>query len=175
MGTWNTPTTVATGTNLTSALWNDQLGADGSLQWLYDQTRATIAVSKSTNTALTAGTAYTFVWDILDVQAANMRQNIALPSFPTTQITLPSEGTYMATLYLRYSVAASMLVTFSTTIPHPVDITMRANTGTAATAIIYATANNTTLTVSATPTVNGNITYTTNFPTQSLFITKVGW
>jgi hypothetical protein len=81
----------------------------------------------------------------------------------------------MVTMYLRYNAAASMLVTFSTTIAHPVDITMRANTGTAATAIIYATTNNTALTVSATASVNGTITYTPNFPTQSLFIAKVGW
>jgi hypothetical protein len=176
MATWNTPTTVATGSNLTSALWNDQLGANGSLQWLYDQTRATIAVSKSTNTALTAGTSYTFVWDILDAAAANMRQNITLPSFPTTQIVLPTEGAYIVTLYLRYNAAATISTNFVTpSYTYTFDMPVRANTSSSATALIYATAANTALTVSVIASASGTVTYTSNNPTQSLFVAKAGW
>lgn len=181
--TWTNPTNVATGTNLTSSLWNDQLGGSGSLQYLYQRSRVTFGVSKSTTTALTAATSYTFVWDQIDPHAVDMQQNFVTPTFPTANIRLPYEGAYIATLFFRYSVVANVTVIFTVTNLNTSSVvnfatmvpTLAAGT-TAAVAQIYVPVDGENrLNVAVTPSANGNSTIVTAGPSQALYIAKAGW
>lgn len=64
--TWNTPTDVSTGNALTALLWNNQLGANGSLQYLYNNgigNYQSLMINRNASQAIAANSSYTILFD----------------------------------------------------------------------------------------------------------------
>jgi len=64
--TWNTPTDVSTGNALTALLWNNQLGANGSLQYLYNNgigNCQSLIINRNASQAIAANSSYTITFD----------------------------------------------------------------------------------------------------------------
>jgi hypothetical protein len=109
MATWNTPTDVISGQALTSLLWNDQLGANGSLQYLYDelngiQLKRHVVLYKSTNTVFAAAGNSDIAFDTIVADFANQQLNFAV-TVPITNIPIPAAGMYVATYQFRTTAA----------------------------------------------------------------------
>lgn len=120
MATWNAPVNVINGDNLSALLWNNQLGASGSLQYLYDTQNTVIAntlsrnviLRKSTNTVLALGGNSDIAFDTIMTYFTNDQLNFPITT-PVTAIPFPQAGVYMASFTLRYSVAAVITVKFT--------------------------------------------------------------
>lgn len=104
MATWNNPLDVTTGDNLTATLWNNLLGANGSLKYLYDNlgTTRNIVLWNSTNKSATATTDVDLSFDTIVTTYATMQQNFPV-TVPITDIPIPAEGMYNATFLHSYS------------------------------------------------------------------------
>lgn len=101
--TWNNPSNVSTGDNLTSTLWNNLLGANGSLKYLYDNTEnKSLFVGRNVNTSIAANSTYTISWDTLAMN------NGFTVSVPTTSITIPKTGYYVYCWNHSFTVATQV-------------------------------------------------------------------
>lgn len=101
--TWNTPTDVSTGNALTALLWNNLLGTNGSLKYLYDYTEnKSLLVGRNVSTSIAANSTYTISWDTL------ARNNGFTVSVPTTSITIPETGYYVYTWGHSFTVATQV-------------------------------------------------------------------
>lgn len=122
MATWQAPVDVITGTNLTSLLWNTQLGTNGSLRYLYDTQNTVIAnalsrnvvLRKSTSTTLTAGGNADIAFDTITANYTNDQQNFPITT-PITAIPFPQAGIYMVAFTARYTVVSNVTVKFTVT------------------------------------------------------------
>lgn len=119
MASWNTPTDVSTGTALTTLLWNNQLGTNGSLQYVYDELNTTqlkrnIVLHKSTNTVFGAAGNADIAFDIIVTDYAGQETNFPV-SIPITNIPLPAEGMYIATYQFRCTTAVLVRSNFTVT------------------------------------------------------------
>ena len=167
MAIFNTPVDVSTGTNLTASLWNDQLGANGSVKYLYDTLNSNtlsrnVILRKSTNTVLAAGGNADIAFDTIVTTYINDQLNFPITT-PVTAVPLPTMGMYLATFGMRYSVASNITVRFITTdgaiaTAHQNQLAYIAN-GTVITSAILTSNNNTcAVTVNVTSSAAGTIT-----------------
>lgn len=105
---WNTPTDVSTGDNLTSTLWNNLLGTNGSLKFLYDQlTRRNVVLFKSTDTVFGGAGNSNIVFDTIVTKYTNQQLNFPV-TVPITEIPLPSEGMYIVTYQFRATASVTV-------------------------------------------------------------------
>lgn len=112
MASWNTPTDVSTGTALTTLLWNNQLGTNGSLQYVYDELNTTqlkrnIVLHKSTNTVYGAAGNLDIAFDTIIANYADQQLNFPVTT-PITNIPLPAAGMYI--LAYQYRISATNTV-----------------------------------------------------------------
>jgi hypothetical protein len=122
MAIWTAPVTVVNGDNLSALLWNNQLGTNGSLRYVYDVQNTIIAntlsrnvvLRKSTNTVLAAGGNSDIAFDTITVNYSNDQLNFPITT-PVTAIPFPQAGVYMASFTLRYTVASNITVKFTVT------------------------------------------------------------
>lgn len=99
--TWNTPTDVSTGDNLTATLWNNQLGTNGSLKFIYEtQLKRHVVLYKSTNTVFPLAGNQDITFDTIISNYDNQQLNFPI-TLPITNIPLPAEGMYIATYQFR--------------------------------------------------------------------------
>jgi len=106
--TWNNPSNVSTGNNLTSTLWNNLLGASGSLQWLYNEMTGTqlkrnVVLFKSTNTVFAAAGNSDITFDSIVTTFTDQQLNFPVTGF--TDIPLPAAGMYALTFQFRTTTA----------------------------------------------------------------------
>jgi hypothetical protein len=116
---WNTPTDVSTGDNLTSTLWNNQLGANGSLKFVYDELTTTqlkrnVVLYKSTNTVFGAAGNSDIAFDTIISNYGNQQLNFPV-TVPITNIPLPAEGMYVITYQYRATAAVIVRSNFFVT------------------------------------------------------------
>ena len=97
--TWTNPTDVSTGQALTSALWNNLLGAVGSLKYLYDRsTYSILAVgSRSTNQSIPNNTNTVATFD------AVTNSNYMTTTVGTGVFTAQETGIYCITIGLVFA------------------------------------------------------------------------
>ena len=163
MAIFNTPVNVSTGTNLTASLWNDQLGANGSVKYLYDNTISrNVILRKSTNTVLALGGNADIAFDTIVTTYTNDQLNFPITT-PVTNIPLPTMGMYLATFTMRYSVASNITVRFITTdgaiaIAHQNQLAYLANGNITTTAILTSNSNTCAVTVNVLSSAAGTIT-----------------
>lgn len=120
MAVFNTPADVSTGTNLTASLWNDQLGGNGSVRYLYDTQNTVISntlsrnviLRKSTNTVLALGGNSDIAFDTIVTEFTNEQLNFPITT-PVTAVPFPTSGMYLATFSMRFSVASTITVRFT--------------------------------------------------------------
>lgn len=109
MATWTAPTDVVTGQALTSLLWNEQLGANGSLQYVYDelngiQLKRHAVLYKSTNTVFAAAGNSDIAFDTIVNDFTDQRLNFPV-TVPITNIPIPAAGMYIITFQFRTTAA----------------------------------------------------------------------
>jgi hypothetical protein len=122
MATWTAPVNVITGDNLSTVLWNTQLGATGSLRYLYDNLITTqantlsrnVVLRKSTNTVLAAGGNSDIAFDSITINYTNDQLNFPITT-PVTAIPFAQAGVYMASFTLRYNIISNIIVKFTVT------------------------------------------------------------
>lgn len=107
--TWTAPTSVTTGNALTALMWNNQLGATGSVKYLYDQVSGRQwenrqIFAKSTNTVFAAAGAVDITWDTRVLYNNGSEKNFS-SVVPVTTIPIPQEGTYLFTFQYKSTVA----------------------------------------------------------------------
>jgi hypothetical protein len=115
--TWNPPSDVISGDNLTATLWNNQLGANGSLQFAYNQYTTTqlkrnIVLYKSTNTVFGAAGNLDIAFDTIITNYGNQQLNFPV-TVPITDIPLPTSGVYLVTHQFRCTTAIGVRSNFS--------------------------------------------------------------
>ena len=111
--TWNNPTDVSTGTNLTSTLWNNLLGASGSLQYIYDNiSQSRVVLRRSTNLTLSANVLADVSFDTIMTTFSNTQQNFPI-STPVTNIPFPSAGMYAISFRYYNSVTTTVQIRFT--------------------------------------------------------------
>lgn len=108
--TWNTPTNVSTGNALTALLWNNLLGASGSLKYLYDEVtnlkiKRHVVLHKSTNSVFGAAGSLDIAFDTIVTDYAGQQSNFPIIT-PVTNIPIPASGMYIAVYQLRATVNA---------------------------------------------------------------------
>jgi len=137
MATWTAPTDVVTGQALTSLLWNEQLGAAGSLQYVYDelngiQLKRNVVLYKSTNTVFAAAGNSDIAFDTIVADFADQQLNFPV-TVPITNIPVPAAGMYVASFQFRTTAANIVRVNaFLTSGATTRQFTNTANTSTAA-------------------------------------------
>lgn len=109
MATWTAPTDVIAGQALTSLLWNEQLGAAGSLQYVYDeltgiQLKRHVVLYKSTNTVFAAAGNSDLAFDTIVADFTDQQLNFPITT-PVTNIPIPAAGMYVATFQFRTTTA----------------------------------------------------------------------
>lgn len=109
--TWNSPSNVSTGNNLTATLWNNLLGASGSLQWLYNEITGTqlkrnVVLYKSTNTVFGAAGNSDIAFDTIVTDFTDQQLNFAV-TVPVTNIPIPAAGMYALTFQFRTTTAVA--------------------------------------------------------------------
>jgi len=122
MATWTAPVNVVTGDNLSSLLWNTQLGTDGSLRYLYDNLTDTqaktlsrnVILRRTTNLTLALGGNSDIAFDAITANFTNDQLNFPITT-PITAIPFPQAGIYMVSFTSRYSVASNITVRFIVT------------------------------------------------------------
>jgi hypothetical protein len=170
MAIWTAPVTVVNGDNLSALLWNNQLGTNGSLRYVYDVQNTIIAntlsrnvvLRKSTNTVLAAGGNSDIAFDTITANYDNDQLNFPITT-PVTAIPFPQAGVYMASFTLRYSVASNITVRFTTTdgtvvIAQQNQLAYIANGNVITSALIPIESSSCTLTVNVLATVAGTAT-----------------
>jgi hypothetical protein len=170
MAVFNTPSDVSTGTNLTASLWNDQLGTNGSLKYLYDTQNTVIAnalsrnviLRKSTNTVLAAAGNADIAFDTIYVLRGIEQNNFPITT-PVTAVPFPQIGMYLATFSMRYTVASTITVKFTVSDGLAVDaqqnqVAYLANGNIISTAILTSATLTSTVTINVTSSAAGTIT-----------------
>ena len=122
MATWNAPANVINGDNLSALLWNNQLGASGSLQYVYDTQNTIISntlsrnvvLRKSTNTVLALGGNSDIAFDTITANYTNDQLNFPITT-PVTAIPFPQAGVYMVSFTSRCGVASNVTTRFTVT------------------------------------------------------------
>lgn len=114
--TWTAPTSVTTGNALTALMWNNQLGATGSLRYVYDQITARAwenrqIFAKSTNTVLGAGANTDITWDTRLLYNAGSEKNFS-STVPVTTIPIPQEGMYLMTFQFQANAVTTLYSRF---------------------------------------------------------------
>lgn len=107
MASWTTPYNVSNGDILTESLWNNLLGENGSLQYIYDNKpilENSVAVIKSTNTTV-AAVNVTINFNTL-VSYGNI--TTITPTIGTT-VSLDGEGLYVFTFMFRPTAAVNRI------------------------------------------------------------------
>jgi len=117
--TWTAPSNVSTGNALTALLWNNQLGTNGSLKYLYDTltpvaTARNVCLRRTTNLTLASAAASDIAFDSIVTSFTNQQQNFPITT-PVTNIPLPSKGIYLVSFSLRWGAAANTAVICSVT------------------------------------------------------------
>lgn len=117
--TWNPPTNVSTGNALTALLWNNQLGASGSLQYVYNELNTTqlkrhIVLYKSTNTVFAGAGNADIAFDTIINNYTEQQLNFPV-TVPITNIPLPADGMYVATFQSRTTVNTQLRCNFTVT------------------------------------------------------------
>lgn len=113
MATWNNPTDVSTGTALTATLWNNLLGTNGSLKYVYDNiTTSNIVLYKSTDTVFASTTIINIAFDTIITDYAGQQVNFPV-TVPITDIPLPLAGMYMATFQQSGNASATVRTNFN--------------------------------------------------------------
>lgn len=98
---WNAPSNVSTGNALTALLWNNLLGASGSLQFLYNRTlKHDITLVRTANTTVASGVTVFYTWEY--AESAN---NFPY-SGPSSNITIPQGGVWAYMLRTRPNVVS---------------------------------------------------------------------
>lgn len=107
--TWNTPTDVSTGNALTATLWNNLLGSNGSLQYLFNQFTPFVAIElyKSANTAITGSGSSVMAFD------GYVGSGFPPMTGPITNISLPTVGWYIFSFAYRTSVSTNFFIRIS--------------------------------------------------------------
>jgi hypothetical protein len=122
MATWTAPVTVVNGDNLSALLWNNQLGTNGSLRYVYDVQNTIIAntlsrnvvLRKSTSTVLAAAGNSDIAFDTITANYSNDQLNFPITT-PITAIPFTQAGIYMVSFTSRYSVASNITIKFTVT------------------------------------------------------------
>lgn len=108
--TWVAPSNVSTGNALTALLWNNLLGTNGSMKYLYDQVNGRQwenrqIFAKSTNTVFAAAGNVDVAWDTRLLYNNGSEKNPPNTSLPVTNIPIPQEGMYLFTFQYRATVS----------------------------------------------------------------------
>ena len=122
MATWTAPVNVITGDNLSSALWNNQLGTNGSLRYLYDNLieaqadilSRNVVLRRTTSLTLAAAGNSDIAFDAITNNYTNEQLNFPITT-PVTAIPFPQAGIYMVSFTSRYTVASNITVRFIVT------------------------------------------------------------
>lgn len=106
---WTPPTNVSTGNALTALLWNNLLGTNGSLKFLYDQItgiqlKRHVVLYKSTNTVFGAAGASDIAFDTIITDFTDQQLNFPV-TVPITNIPIPAAGMYAVTFQFRTTTA----------------------------------------------------------------------
>lgn len=99
---WNLPQNVSTGTNLTATLWNNLLGLNGSMMYLFNQQKA-VVLSRSVSTSIAANSSYTINFDSIPLN------NGFETTVPTTNINVPITGLYVYAFVHAFNVNTQVL------------------------------------------------------------------
>jgi len=98
---WNAPSNVSTGNALTTLLWNNLLGASGSLQFLYNRTlKHDITLVRTANTTVAAGITTLYTWEYAETQ------NNFPYTGPNSNMTIPAGGVWAYMLRTRPNVVS---------------------------------------------------------------------
>jgi len=111
MASWTNPVDVNNGDVLTTSLWNNLLGADGSLQYLYENLPTlgnSAAIRKTTNTAIAASDV-TIIFNEV-VSYGNI--STITPTIGASN-SLDGAGYYWFGFYLRQSAASNRIYTIT--------------------------------------------------------------
>lgn len=105
--TWNPPSNVSTGDNLTSTLWNNLLGTSGSLKYVYDQiSPVNLQVAKATNTVIPANGSSVLVF------SSSTGNNFPFTN-GTSSIVFPVTGVYAFSFIYQTSVSTNFRIRFT--------------------------------------------------------------
>lgn len=102
--TWNPPSNVSTGNALTAALWNNLLGTNGSLKFLYDPIDLVI-IRQTPTPAIATNSSALVSWDYVFGN-----RGFSLPSLPFTSFTVPSTGMYLYTFTYLMNVSTNLRI-----------------------------------------------------------------
>lgn len=170
MAIFTPPADVSTGTNLTASLWNDQLGGNGSVRYLYDTQNTVVSnalsrnviLRKSTNTVLAAGGNSDIAFDTIIIVYANDQLNFPITT-SVTAVPFPTAGMYLATFSMRFTVASTITVRFTVnngvnSIAQQNQIAYPANANIISTAILSSESSGCTVTINVLSSAAGTIT-----------------
>jgi hypothetical protein len=184
--TWNPPSDIPTGTPLTTTLWNNQLGANGSLNYILNDVNVTqvkrhAVLWKSTTTTYASAANTSFTFDtVMNFFSGGQQLNFPV-TVPVTNIPIPAEGMYIAAFQFTTSVNVVFRINYvvfdgSTTYNYT-STTNSSNSRFVATCVFYVPNSSTTLTVfgqsSAATVVSNDNFIASNGASQLLTIVRI--